>query len=1087
MSQLKPTSAVTVAPSMTALGTRALWLFGSVLVVGVGLWLALTWHTILQRQVQRMGVATALAAADADGYFTLLGARAQDVAGELLRIDVLRNPRAALPVLRRFNADSPDFGGATVILPDGHVLVSSARDTARNLPNILNDPSWRADFAQTLRTNGLTIGRPHLSNLLHKWVIPVCFAARDKRGQALFVVQFGILLERQRALWKRLQLMPGVAFGLARDDGYLISRLSDQGSARNYAGRDRSTSLDAALRLGRQTGSYDEVDTNGRSRIGVYDRLIHYPLYVFLSVPRSAAAAIWWQYARFPLYMLAGGFVFGIVLYGIVAGRFARRMRLIGEFLVDDEHASNSAPPSSGVREIDLLCGSLAEARRRLNQAAENREKLLLSAVQAGTYVVRKRDDIVIDANDAFVGMLGKSRALVIGSAWTSLLAGPARPDHPKGGAGPYPAASLRFDHAGGKPLWLSIAEYTEESQGDIMRNGLAIDVSEREQLLTEVHSQSRRMQALWRVAADRTLADSEKIRLILGFGVGTLGMETALIGEISGERYIVRHVIDAMGLFEQDQDMRLEDMLCQVVARDDSNLYIANVAADERFRDYLNVRQMGINTYVSAAIRLEDKIYGTLVFLRRKPADHVFTEDDKAFIDLLASWLSQLLQQQKRRAELEAMAMSDSLTALPNRRAAEIRINNELARVRRGGDTFAVAICDLDNFKLVNDHFGHKVGDIVLRHVADVIQRALRDGDWVARWGGEEFIVFFYQSSPADALAASERIRQAIRSQPVEEGQTLLEVTASFGIGVLSGLNQDIGQVLLDADDCLYEAKKRGRDCVVAADMASSHTLRRSHMLQQALQEKRLLPAYQCMVDLRTETVVAEEALARLALSNGDILPAAEFIEAAEGLNLIHRVDNLIARQAMERCSLRQTQSNDHADFTYFINLSPQFLARKDMVEALLRDADVLYAKCSSPSASKKSFVFEITERQFVSDLDRLRADLQPLLDFGFRLALDDFGSGYSSFLYLAKLPVSFLKIEGWMIQNMLHSAHVLQMVKSVTMLAKTLGVTTIAESVENRETADALRNIGVDWAQGYFFGTPQCDTASLARSYGS
>ncbi len=1088
MRSLEPKSASRAAPSMTALGVRVLWLVGALLIISTGLWLALTWQTISQRQMQRMSVAATLAATDADGYFGLLRARGREVANQLRRRDVLRHPQAALPVLRRFTAGNPDLTSAMVIRTDGQVLASSSPDAMSGIGNVMSDPSRRAQFERSLQTAGLLINPPQRSGQPNKWAIPVQYVVRDSKGKTLFLFQFRILLEEQQALWKELQLVPGVIIGLMRDDGVLISQVPDQHQAR--AGADSSAVAVPAnvLAQGKESGRYTSAAADGSSRVGVYERLTHYPLYVYLSIPRSVVAQIWWQYARVPLYLLVSGLFIGMIIYAIVAGRFARRMRVIGDFFFDDGQIRNGDPPSSGVLEIDQLCGSLVDARRRLREAAENREKLLLSAARAGTYVVRHSDDIVVDADEVFVAMLGKTRAQVIGCTWTSLLAEPPTADgiRPRGHFSAI-STTLRFSHAGGKPLWLSVAEYTEESQAGIIRYGLTINVSERELLLSELHSQSRRMQALWQVASDRTLTDSAKIQLILGFGVGTLGMETAMIGEISGDRYIIRHVIDAIGMFERDQDMLLNDTLCRFVAEDDSNLYIDNVSADPRFRNLPGVKQLGINTYVSAAIRLEDKIFGTLVFLRRKPAEHAFTEDDRAFIDLLASWLSQFLQQQKRRAELEAMAMSDSLTGLPNRRAAEIRIENELARVRRGGERFSIAICDLDNFKLINDHFGHDVGDIVLRHVADVIRGALRDGDWVARWGGEEFIIFFFQSTPADALAASERIRQAIRSQPVEKGHAMLEVTASLGVGILATSDESIEHVLLDADDCLYEAKKRGRDRVVAADMASSHTLRRSHMLQQALQEKRLVPAYQCMVDLQNGKVVAEEALARLVLSNGDILPAGEFIEAAEGLNMIHRVDNLIARQTMERCSALERQGVILTERSYFINLSPQFLARKDLVEALLQDADSLYSNCTAQSALKRPFVFEITERQFVTDINRLHADLQPLLDCGFRVALDDFGSGYSSFLYLAKLPVSFLKIEGWMVQNMRQNEHILQMIKSMVMLTRTLGVTTIAECVEDRETADILRDLGVDWGQGYFFGHPQCDESYLARWYGS
>jgi EAL domain-containing protein (putative c-di-GMP-specific phosphodiesterase class I) len=233
--------------------------------------------------------------------------------------------------------------------------------------------------------------------------------------------------------------------------------------------------------------------------------------------------------------------------------------------------------------------------------------------------------------------------------------------------------------------------------------------------------------------------------------------------------------------------------------------------------------------------------------------------------------------------------------------------------------------------------------------------------------------------------------------------------------------------------------------------------------------------PAYQVMVDLHTGKVVADEALARLVQPDGQVLAAGEFVEAAEGINLIHAVDAAVAHEALRRCCNREAAAAENADVLHFINLSPQFLARKDLLDGLLAEAK----RCSQHNgldfSGRQPIVFEITERQLLEDFSSMRRDLQHLLDFGFRLALDDFGSGYSSFLYLAELPVSFIKIEGWMVRNMRHNERITSMVRSIVMLAKTLHITTIAECVEDGATAAVLREMGVDWAQGYHFGYPQ------------
>jgi EAL domain-containing protein (putative c-di-GMP-specific phosphodiesterase class I) len=295
-----------------------------------------------------------------------------------------------------------------------------------------------------------------------------------------------------------------------------------------------------------------------------------------------------------------------------------------------------------------------------------------------------------------------------------------------------------------------------------------------------------------------------------------------------------------------------------------------------------------------------------------------------------------------------------------------------------------------------------------------------------------------------------------------------------SAGIAVYRHGEETMAALLSEADGCLYEAKRAGRDRVVASDANRRGILWRAGMLHHALRERRIVPAYQAIVDLRTRKVVASEALARLVTPDGRVMSASEFIEAAEGINLIHEVDWLIARDSLGRCAVRAATDGAPPSM-YFINLSAQFLARKELVRKLLQEAE--------GCCRKADVVFEITERQFIGNMDDVLRHLQPLLDYGMRLALDDFGSGYSSFLYLAQLPISFLKIEGWMVANLARNPRIGNMIQSIVWLARHQGITTIAECVENEETARRLSAMGVDWAQGHHFGAPQREEpASLA-----
>jgi len=351
-------------------------------------------------------------------------------------------------------------------------------------------------------------------------------------------------------------------------------------------------------------------------------------------------------------------------------------------------------------------------------------------------------------------------------------------------------------------------------------------------------------------------------------------------------------------------------------------------------------------------------------VFMSRRVRDRTFGEEDRAFVELLAAWFGKSLFEQRQRQMLEVMALTDSLTGLPNRRAAESRLSNELARAKRAGEQFAIAICDLDRFKLINDHFGHDVGDLVLRHVASIMQQTLREGDWVARWGGEEFIIFLHQSSAQEAHHTMERLREEIKHRSLDTTPGRLELSASFGIGVYGGGDMEAAQILSEADGCLYEAKRRGRDRVVMSDSSSKGLLWQAGMLQRALNEKRIVPAYQVMVELASGRVVADEALARLVQADGTVLPAAEFVEAAEGINLVHVVDNAVARAALDRCCGQGGKD----DRVHFINLSPQFLARRDLLDALLADARDMERRSGLNFAQRQPIVFEITERRRIS-----------------------------------------------------------------------------------------------------------------------
>jgi len=1079
--KLHPESA-TKSPSLIQLGRRTVLVLGLLSLVLIGLWMWLSWKNLRQIQLQRMTIAATLAAHHSQSYFETVGSHLEGLATFIVQRDALNQPKIANELLQEFKSKHPDLGGVTLIAPSGQMLVSTALKPGVRLPNAMENPEWRADFQQNLQTTGLSLNKPQRGYLLDAWLIPLRYTVRDAQGQVQFLLQTSILLERQQALWANLGLQPGAQIGLLREDGVMLSMWPLPSSAQFDPKSLRNQPLLDAIGTNLTNGFFTLPNEHWSSqREGVYQRLRAYPAYTFLSVPNRFLLGLWWKTVQVPIYMFLLLFVLAVSIYGLLARRFSQRMQVIQSALGQGGLSDPARLPSSGVLEIDDLCRALADTQQKLEASAKTREHQLLSAADAGTYTLRLRDGMVLQANDAFLGMLGRSRDEVVNRPWATLFDNGDGTDGALSGQYPSQELSLRvlrFKHKQGRPVWLSLAEYIDTAQGEPLRQGLAINVSQREELLAKVQLHSDRLRALWQLATDRETPDIDKLRQMLRLGLDTLGMETSALTEHENGTLHVRFKVGMAMLFEEGQTAPLSDSLCAETLRNRRSQFIDDISAHQEYSISGMVKAWQLRAFVSAPIWVGSEIYGTLTFYDRRLRHHSFSEEDKVFVELLAAWFGKVLFEQHQHKILETMAMTDSLTGLPNRRAAEALLASEAARAKRTAEECVVVICDLDRFKLINDHFGHGVGDKVLQHVSAIMRGALREGDWVARWGGEEFIVFLHHSSGQEAFNVMERLREEIKARPLATPHGQLGLTASFGIGVLHSESSDLLHVLSEADGCLYEAKRCGRDRVVLSESVSKGRLWQAGMLQHALQEKRIVAAYQVMVNLSTGKVVADEALARLIQPDGKVFPAAEFVEAAEGINLIHQVDEIIARNAITRYGQRIVEGVP-GELTHFINLSPQFLARRDLLDALLRDAKQLTERSGQNLIRQRPVVFEITERQLMEDFGSMRENLKHLLDYGFQLALDDFGSGYSSFLYLAELPISYLKIEGWMVRNMQHNDRILSMVKSVVMLAQTLGMTTIAECVEDARTAEILRDMGVDWGQGYYFGYPTLETA--------
>ncbi len=389
-------------------------------------------------------------------------------------------------------------------------------------------------------------------------------------------------------------------------------------------------------------------------------------------------------------------------------------------------------------------------------------------------------------------------------------------------------------------------------------------------------------------------------------------------------------------------------------------------------------------------------------------------------------------------------------------------------ARSQRTGAPFAVILFSIDRFRLVNHRFGYAFGNRVLRRVCGAASASLGRAAVVGRWGSDEFLGVVSDCGPREAKSKAKALSEAVSGLLIAADDRVVNVTVSIGIACAPDDGTTPQEIMNAADEALYEAKRRGHERIVATKDLDRRVFEMGIILETALREDRIVPAYQPIVDLHTGAVVAEEALARIVTADGKVLSAEEFIEAAAQFHLTYKIDWTVLLAALSR---RQTYDED---IVHFVNVSGDLLRHPRLLMDLLASAKTSFPR--KGAADVKPLVIEVTERELLENMDITRERLAPFLDFGVQLALDDFGSGYSSFQYLADLPVSFLKIDGRLISR-IQEPRVLSIVRGIQAVATDLGITTLAEYVETTEQIDLLRRVGVDWAQGHHFGTAALD----------
>ncbi len=417
-------------------------------------------------------------------------------------------------------------------------------------------------------------------------------------------------------------------------------------------------------------------------------------------------------------------------------------------------------------------------------------------------------------------------------------------------------------------------------------------------------------------------------------------------------------------------------------------------------------------------------------------------------------------------------LANLDPLTELPNRRLFEERLNQGIHEAKRNGEHLAVLFVDLDRFKWVNDSLGHEIGDQMLRSVADQLRHCVRGEDSVARLGGDEFIVLLRSlQQPQDAGVVAKKIIAQL-SQPMSLNGHAVAIGASVGIALYPADSTSKSQLIRFADLAMYRAKSTGKGnlCFYSADLErlALDRLKLESALRAAIIQGELALYYQPIVDLSNGRVKGQEALIRWQSPQQGLLPPAQFIPFSEQSDLIFSLDNWVLQQACLMAQNWQALVTGPQRIAVNVNLSARHFRHPQRIVERVRDS---LEKAKLPASLLE---IEVTETAFMQASQETIETLEALRDLGVKIAIDDFGVGYSSLNYLKTLPLDVLKVDRSFLIDVPANPRNTALAAAIIQLGMTLGLEVVAEGVENRQQLDWLQRLGCGYAQGYLFARP-------------
>jgi diguanylate cyclase (GGDEF)-like protein len=445
----------------------------------------------------------------------------------------------------------------------------------------------------------------------------------------------------------------------------------------------------------------------------------------------------------------------------------------------------------------------------------------------------------------------------------------------------------------------------------------------------------------------------------------------------------------------------------------------------------------------------------------------------------------SDVTEQKRLESDLAHLVFHDALTGLANRALFQDRVNQALARSERSDNYVAVLFLDLDNFKMINDSLGHSAGDELLRVVAATLVRGLRKSDTAARLGGDEFAVLIEEATNREeVMQMAARIMKSLREPVIVAGQDL---SSTVSMGVTFGITGHTGdQLLRNADLAMYLAKAQGKDRIEEfQDQMHVAVVKRLELetdLRRAVLSEELRVHYQPIINLISGAIVGFEALVRWQHPTKGLLQPISFIPFAEEIGFIHNIDRFVLTEACGQARRWQSLGLAPAGLLMSVNLSAREISDSSIRE---RVSLSLLETGFEPT----HLILEITESALLRDLEATIRNLESLKSLGLSIAVDDFGTGFSSFSHLEQLPIDILKVDRSFVANINESEGRASLAPAILQLAHTLGLTAIAEGVESPDQVGPLRHLKCTLAQGYHLGMPldALETEGLLRALAS